>query len=122
MRPAPRHNDALEQAAEGTEEDQQLFDLTAELLKERDQLERAMQSRPVIDMARGVLMASYGCQPHDAWEILLTVSQHTNTKLRTVADAITQAATGTPMPKHLQEQLAAAIKNWKAGHDSGSPG
>ncbi|MET8079194.1 ANTAR domain-containing protein [Streptomyces sp. NPDC005303] len=81
-----------------------------------------MKTRPVIDMARGGLAAGYGCPPREAWEILVTVSQHTNTKLHTVAEAITQAATGTPIPEHLQEHLAAAIKAWQAGRENGTSG
>ncbi|MET7696458.1 ANTAR domain-containing protein [Streptomyces sp. NPDC005485] len=92
------------------------------LLREKEQLEHAMESRPVIDMARGVLMASFACQPEEAWETLVTVSQHTNIKLREVAETVTAAATGTPMPAELQEQLAAAVQAWQAGQERGSPG
>ncbi|MEU0414776.1 ANTAR domain-containing protein [Streptomyces griseorubiginosus] len=122
MRPPPPHDHGSEKPAYGDDEYQQLFDPTAELLKERDQLQHAMESRPVIDMARGVLMAGYGCRPEEAWQILVAVSQHANTKLHTVADAVTQAATGTPMPEPLQEHLAAAVKSWQARRESGSPG
>jgi AmiR/NasT family two-component response regulator len=86
-----------------------------ELLREKEQLEHAMESRPVIDMARGVLMAGFACQPEEAWEILVTVSQHANVKLRDVADAVTSAATGKPMPALLQEHLATAVQVWQAG-------
>ncbi|WP_020123729.1 ANTAR domain-containing protein [Streptomyces canus] len=121
MRPPPRHNATFEQAKEGGTEDRHLFDPAAELLKERDQLKKAMQSRPVIDMARGVLMVGYGCQPQQAWEILLAVSQHTNTKPREIAQAITDAATGKPMPAPLQEHLATAVHTWQTeGHENGS--
>ncbi|MER6678746.1 ANTAR domain-containing protein [Streptomyces sp. NPDC000983] len=85
-----------------------------ELLEEREQLKHAMESRPVIDMARGVLIAGLACQPEEAWEILVTVSQHANIKLRDVAEAITSAATGKPMPEVLQEHLAAAVRSWQA--------
>ncbi|WP_367318111.1 ANTAR domain-containing protein [Streptomyces sp. HUAS ZL42] len=93
-----------------------------ELLQEKEQLAHAMESRPVIDMARGVLIASFACQPEDAWEILVTVSQHANVKLREVADAVTAAATGKPMPTELQDHLAAAVQTWQAGHEHGSSG
>ncbi|MFG2794889.1 ANTAR domain-containing protein [Streptomyces sp. NPDC048419] len=73
-------------------------DPTTELLRENEQLRRAMESRPVIDMARGVLMVGCACRPEEAWEILATVSQHANVKLRHVAEAVTAAATGNPMP------------------------
>lgn len=73
-----------------------------------------MESRPVIDMARGVLMVGCACRPEEAWEILVTVSQHANIKLRDVATAVTAAATGTPLPAPLQEHLAAAMRTRKA--------
>lgn len=69
-------------------------DEAVELLRENEQLNHAMESRPVIDMARGVLMARLACEPEEAWEILVTVSQHANIKLRDVAKAVTSAATG----------------------------
>ncbi|MEU0031311.1 ANTAR domain-containing protein [Streptomyces sp. NPDC006335] len=122
MRPSPRQNPSLTdsaQAADGNEQYQQL-DTAAELEQEREQLKRAMESRPVIDMARGVLAAGYGCPPQEAWEILVTVSRQTDTQLRTVAEAVTQAATGTSMPEHLQEHLAAALSAWQARHEQGS--
>ncbi|MFD4950571.1 ANTAR domain-containing protein [Streptomyces sp. NPDC058451] len=74
-------------------------------------------------MARGVLIASFGCQPEEAWEILVTVSQHANVKLRTVADAVTAAASGrVPMPQNLQDHLAAAVQAWQATRENGAPG
>ncbi|MFD5848250.1 ANTAR domain-containing protein [Streptomyces chartreusis] len=89
-------------------------DAAVELLHEKEQLKHAMESRPVIDMARGVLMAGFACEPDEAWEILVTVSQHANTKLRDVAEAIASAATGKPMPELLQEHLAIAVQSWQA--------
>ncbi|WP_181798242.1 ANTAR domain-containing response regulator, partial [Streptomyces sp. WELS2] len=48
------------------------------------QLRHAIDSRPVIDQARGVLMAAHTCTPDQAWEVLREASQRTNTKLRRV--------------------------------------
>ncbi|WP_420310360.1 ANTAR domain-containing protein [Streptomyces sp. YS-B37] len=73
------------------------------------QLRRAMQTRPVIDLARGVLMASFGLSPEQAWEVLVTVSQNTNTKLHHVAEEIVGAVTGPPLSEALQQQLAATV-------------
>ncbi|MEV4038568.1 ANTAR domain-containing protein [Streptomyces umbrinus] len=93
-----------------------------ELLQEREQLKHAMESRPVIDMARGVLMVGFVCCPEDAWEILVGVSQYANVKLRKVAEAVAGAASGEPMPEDLQDHLAAAVQRWQAGHERGSSG
>ncbi|MFJ2008610.1 ANTAR domain-containing protein [Streptomyces chartreusis] len=84
------------------------------MLKERDQLQRAMETRPALDMALGVLMAHFACQPDDAWKILVDVSQHSHVKLQQIARAITQGASGQPLSAELQEHLAAAVKAWRA--------
>ncbi|GGV22155.1 hypothetical protein GCM10010277_01020 [Streptomyces longisporoflavus] len=78
------------------------------------QLRRAMRTRPVIDMARGVLMASFGLSAEDAWRVLVAVSQNTNTKLHTVADDLVTAVTGEKIPKPLRRQLAAAVAGLQA--------
>ncbi|MFF4361254.1 ANTAR domain-containing protein [Streptomyces sp. NPDC001604] len=96
--------------------------MAAELLREKEQLKHAMESRPVIDMARGVLMAGFACQPNEAWDLLLAVSQRANVKLRVVAEAVTASTTGQPMPEDLKDHLAAALQIWQAERDGPSPG
>ncbi|GAA1887341.1 hypothetical protein GCM10009837_06280 [Streptomyces durmitorensis] len=76
---------------------------------ELGQLRRAMRTRPVIDMARGVLMASFGLSADDAWDVLVSVSQNTNTKLHVVAAELVDAATGGEIPKPFRRQLAATV-------------
>ncbi|MGR6968943.1 anti-sigma factor antagonist [Streptomyces cynarae] len=73
------------------------------------QLRRAMQTRPVIDLARGVLMASFALTAQDAWDVLVTVSQKTNTKLHNVAEDLVAAVNGDAPPGALREELAAAV-------------
>ncbi|MER6264857.1 ANTAR domain-containing protein [Streptomyces sp900105245] len=82
-----------------------------ELLRlEIEQLRHALDSRPVIDQARGVLMAAHACTPDQAWEILREASQRTNTKLRQVAAAVTESATrdGPAPPGPLRAALGEA--------------
>ncbi|MGW7719255.1 ANTAR domain-containing protein [Streptomyces chartreusis] len=98
----------------GDEEDGPALRETAELLQEREQIRHALETRPPIDLALGVLMATFTCQPDDASKILVDVSQHSNVKLQQVARAITQGASGQPIPAELQETLAAAVKAWRA--------
>jgi anti-anti-sigma factor len=62
------------------------------------QLQQAMESRPVIDQARGILMAVEACTADEAWNALRDASQHANTKLREVAEAIVTVSTGGPPP------------------------
>ncbi|MFJ9376158.1 ANTAR domain-containing protein [Streptomyces sp. NPDC101455] len=80
-----------------------------ELRVEVVQLKRAMLTRPVIDLARGILMASFGLSREDAWSVLVDVSQHTNTKLHQLAEELVASVDGTPLPDHVQQQLSAAV-------------
>ena len=92
-----------------TEEDALPDDAEQDLRIEVVQLKRAMQTRPVIDLARGVLMASFGLGPEDAWRVLVAVSQHTNTKLHHLAQDMVSAVQGEPLPESLRLRLAASI-------------
>jgi anti-anti-sigma factor len=80
-----------------------------ELHIELVQLRRAMKTRPVIDLARGVLMASFALNAQDAWNVLVTVSQNTNTKLHHVAEDLVAAVTGGEPPGPVRQELAAAV-------------
>lgn len=68
------------------------------LQEEVQQLQQAIESRPIIDQARGILMAVEACTAEQAWAALREASQHTNTKLRDVAEAVVAASTGGPPP------------------------
>ncbi|MEV4604878.1 ANTAR domain-containing protein [Amycolatopsis sp. NPDC049253] len=62
-------------------------DGAAVLAEENRQLREALQSRGVIEQAKGVLMAQRRCGPQEAFDVLVTLSQDTNVKLRDVARA-----------------------------------
>jgi len=51
-------------------------------------LHRALQSQPVIEQAKGLLMAQHGCTPDEAFAMLMRASQRGNRKLRDVARAM----------------------------------
>jgi AmiR/NasT family two-component response regulator len=76
---------------------------------ELEQLRRAMETRPVIDQAHGVLMAAYRCTPGHAWNVLVAVSQRTNTKLHRVAAALVESTQGHPLPEPLHSALRSAL-------------
>lgn len=82
---------------------------TDALHREVEQLRQALETRPVIDLARGALMASFQLSSQDAWNVLVTVSQHSNSKLRQVAEKVLDSINGDPLPRPLQQQLAAAL-------------
>ncbi|WP_327400757.1 anti-sigma factor antagonist [Streptomyces sp. NBC_01288] len=90
-------------------EENGVSDEAEELRVEVVQLKRAMLTRPVIDLARGVLMASFGLSPEDAWSVLVDVSQHTNTKLHQLAEDLVDSVNGPPLPDHLHQRITTAI-------------
>ncbi|MEV1068713.1 ANTAR domain-containing protein [Streptomyces sp. NPDC050263] len=78
------------------------------------QLRRAMQTRPVIDLARGILMASFGLSVGEAWRVLVLTSQNTNVKLHHLARDLVLAVRGAPPTDDVQEQVAAAVAKVRA--------
>lgn len=73
------------------------------------QLRRAMQTRPTIDLARGILMASFGLSPEDAWTTLVRTSQNTNIKVHQLAGDLVNTVRGGALPEPVQKQLAASV-------------
>jgi GAF domain-containing protein len=59
-----------------------------------DHMRVAAQSRAVIDQARGILMAEHRCGPDEAFDILRRKSQHSNRKIRDLAEEIVERTAG----------------------------
>lgn len=87
----------------------QPMDVDQELRLEVDQLRRAMRTRPAIDVARGIVMASFGLSAEDAWTVLVAASQNTNTKMHDLAEELMGAVHGAPVPEQVQQQMAVAV-------------
>ncbi|MFD4411125.1 ANTAR domain-containing protein [Streptomyces sp. NPDC058476] len=85
-----------------------------ELRAKNDQLEQAMASRAVIDMARGMMMALTPCSSKRAWDLLVDVSQHCNVKLRDVAAALVTTTQDEPLPEQIQRELLRARRRLHA--------
>jgi GAF domain-containing protein len=66
-----------------------LYDAQANLAQ---QMQAAMQSRAVIEQAKGIIIGSRHCTPEEAFAILTRLSQDTNRKLREVATALVASA------------------------------
>jgi anti-anti-sigma regulatory factor len=73
------------------------------------QLRRALRTRPDIDLARGILMASFNLNPDEAWEVLVSASQNTNTKLHRLAKDVVTTVQGASLPVPLRRQLTRAV-------------
>jgi GAF domain-containing protein len=59
-----------------------------------EHLDRAMQSRAVIEQAKGVLMGQRRCGATEAFAMLAAASQRSNRKLRDIAQAIVDGVSG----------------------------
>ena len=55
-------------------------------------LRTAMQSRAVIEQAKGILMGRDHCTAEEAFDLLKRISQHRNIKLREIAQAVVKSA------------------------------
>jgi AmiR/NasT family two-component response regulator len=76
--PGPRHTDL------------------AEAQKDIDNLHAALTSQPMIEQAKGILMARHNCGPDRAFRLLAEASQRENRKLRDVAAAVVASVQATP--------------------------
>lgn len=94
----------------GTQEDEG-HRLHAEVV----QLRRAMETRPVIDQALGVLMATFSLSPQRAWNVLVTTSQNTNIKVNVLARDLVGTFQGAArLSSPVRKQLAIAVARSKA--------
>ena len=75
---------------------------------EVEQLRAAMASRAVIEQAKGILMLLTGCRDQTAFDLLGHISSHTHRKVRDVARAITESATGGA---RLPEEIRAILRD-----------
>lgn len=62
------------------------------------QMQEALASRAVIEQAKGIVMGSRRCTADEAFGVLRTLSQVSNTKLRVVAQALVDTAVDPRQP------------------------
>ncbi|UZI27111.1 ANTAR domain-containing protein [Streptomyces sp. VB1] len=86
----------------------------AALRSELEGLRAALSSRPVIDIARGILIASTPCTSQQAWDVLVAASQNSNIKLRDVAHQLVESFHGSPLPPATRRALHTAISHTRA--------
>ncbi|WP_050508193.1 ANTAR domain-containing protein [Streptomyces sp. NRRL B-11253] len=90
------------------------------LRAENARLRRALAGRPVIEQARGILMATEECTADQAWDILRQTSQHANLKVREIAGEVVADATGTVPPGPVRTHLREAVRQHRAGRRKAS--
>jgi AmiR/NasT family two-component response regulator len=61
-------------------------------------LRAALQTRPVIDQAKGMLIAEHGCSPDEAFQMISHASQRENRKVRDIAKAMIDKAQSDSSP------------------------
>ncbi|MFB8774947.1 ANTAR domain-containing protein [Streptomyces broussonetiae] len=91
------------------EQGNRIGEVTA-LEEEIAQLRRAVVSHAVIDQAIGVVVAYGGVRPDIGWDVLREISQHTNTKLREVAEHLVQWPHCEWLPPGIRRCLDAALE------------
>ncbi|MEU2930825.1 ANTAR domain-containing protein [Streptomyces sp. NPDC048304] len=87
-------------------------DRLSELQAEVDQLKEAVTSHAVIDQAIGMMVAWGRLTPDQGWEVLKEVSQHTNIKLRNVAELILVWARRGDLPPEIRAELEDALDRY----------
>jgi hypothetical protein len=85
------------------------------LEQENAQLRHAVESHATVDQAIGVLTAIHQLPPATGFEVLREVSQHTNTKLHTVAETVIGWALGQPLSPQVGQELDAAVQRRSHG-------
>jgi hypothetical protein len=82
------------------------LDEVVALRNEVEQLRAAMASRAAIEQAKGILMLLTSCRDKVAFDLLTHISSHTHRKVRDVAQAITESASGhTRLPDDVRAIL-----------------
>ncbi|MFF4537112.1 ANTAR domain-containing protein [Streptomyces aureus] len=79
---------------------------------DRSQRQRLYRSSPrPVDQAIGVVISLGGLPPDRGFDVLRTVSQHTNVKLREVAERIVAWAHGSHLGQDIRHALDSALRD-----------
>ncbi|WP_225829147.1 ANTAR domain-containing protein [Streptomyces naphthomycinicus] len=97
-------------------------DRVAALEAEVVQLKEAMTSHAVVDQAIGMMVAFGRVTPDQGWQVLREVSQHTNIKLRHVAELILIWGRRGDIPPGIRAELEEALDRYGPTQVPGSEG
>ena len=73
-------------------------------------LQARLGTMPVIEQAKGIIMAQHGCAPEEAFALLRQVSQRANVKVHVLAAQI--VAHATPPPGKITATLRPSCSRW----------
>ncbi|MER7938858.1 MULTISPECIES: ANTAR domain-containing protein [unclassified Streptomyces] len=96
-------------------------DAVLHLQEEIDQLKEAVASHAVVDQAIGMVVALGRVTPDQGWEVLKEISQHTNIKLRSVAELILVWGRTGDMPAEIRAELEDALDRYGPTQIPGAP-
>ncbi|MEU7057928.1 ANTAR domain-containing protein [Streptomyces sp. NPDC046197] len=96
-------------------------DRLLELQAEIEQLKEAVTSHAVVDQAIGMVVALGRVTPDLGWLILKDVSQHTNIKLRNVAELVVIWGRTGEMPGEIRTELQDALERYGPTQIPGAP-
>ncbi|MEU6257098.1 ANTAR domain-containing protein [Streptomyces sp. NPDC047043] len=82
------------------------------LQEQVQQLKEAVVSHAVVDQAIGMVVALGRVTPDEGWEVLKEVSQHTNIKLRNVAELILIWGRSGTIPPEIRAHLEDALDRY----------
>ncbi|MFF4845582.1 ANTAR domain-containing protein [Streptomyces collinus] len=91
------------------------------LIRENVQLREGIDAHATVDQAIGVLIALGRISPSDGWDVLREVSQHTNIKLRVVAEAVVDWAQGRHLVQPVREEVDAALRRLRHRRSGTAP-
>ncbi|MBT2524430.1 ANTAR domain-containing protein [Streptomyces sp. ISL-99] len=80
------------------------------LKKELNQLWHTLETRPVIGLARTIVMRLGGCTHDEAFQVLVDVSRYTNIELREIAQRLVDSVDGPPPSGPLRTALHNAFE------------
>ncbi|MFF4030960.1 ANTAR domain-containing protein [Streptomyces sviceus] len=102
---------------EPADESDRIFALQEEI----GQLKEAVASHAVVDQAIGMVVALGRITPDEGWEVLKEVSQHTNIKLRYVAELILLWGRSGEIPPEIGVELEEALDRYGPTQIPGAP-
>lgn len=100
---APARNGGLAFAAAETTDVAQLVELTRTLAERNGQLQRALESRIVIEQAKGVLAERIGVAPDAAFELLRRAARNHRLRIHALAEDVVGSRTTPPPIQELVE-------------------
>ncbi|MFE3034891.1 ANTAR domain-containing protein [Streptomyces canus] len=102
---------------EPADESDRIFALQEEI----GQLKEAVASHAVVDQAIGMVVALGRITPDESWQLLKEVSQHTNIKLRYVAELILLWGRSGEIPPEIRVELEEALDRYGPTQIPGAP-